>query len=241
MARFSAVASPTSRIPKANRKRGRVVLRALSMAATRLRADFCPIRSRPASWMALRLNKSAGVFTSPLSTSCSTILSPRPSTSMARRAAKCLIASLRCASQNRPPEQRVTASPSSRSTAEPHTGHWVGKRISRASTGRCASTTATICGITSPARRTITVSPIMTPRRAISSALCRVALETVTPPTNTGLSLATGVTAPVRPTWNSTFSSRVISSSAGNLWAVAQRGARATKPSSCCSAMSSTL
>ena len=40
---------PTSRIPNANRKRGSVVLRAASMAATRLRADFCPIRSSPAS------------------------------------------------------------------------------------------------------------------------------------------------------------------------------------------------
>ena len=71
--------------------------------------------------------------------------------------------------------------------------------------------------------------------------LCKVALLTVTPPTNTGASRATGVIAPVRPTWNSTPSSVVISSCAGNLCATAQRGARDTKPSRCCSATLSTL
>ncbi|MNP37660.1 hypothetical protein D3C76_1311190 [compost metagenome] len=78
----------------------------------------------------------------------------------------------------------------------------------------------------------ITVSPIISPRRATSSMLCNVALDTVTPATFTGLSRATGVTAPVRPTWNSTSSTSVSSSMAGNLWAMAQRGSRARKPSS---------
>ena len=54
--------------------------------------------------------------------------------------------------------------------------------------------------MTSPARCTTTVSPTRTSLRAISSSLCRVALETTTPPTVTGLSLAIGVSAPVRPT-----------------------------------------
>ncbi|CSI91377.1 Uncharacterised protein [Vibrio cholerae] len=54
--------------------------------------------------------------------------------------------------------------------------------------------------MTSPARRITTVSPTITPKRSISSALCNVALLTVTPPTNTGSNLATGVIAPVRPT-----------------------------------------
>ena len=54
--------------------------------------------------------------------------------------------------------------------------------------------------MTSPARCTTTVSPTRTSLRAISSSLCRVALETTTPPTVTGLSLASGVSAPVRPT-----------------------------------------
>ena len=46
-----------------------------------------------------------------------------------------------------------------------------------------------ICGMTSPARWTTTVSPTRTSLRAISSSLCRVALETTTPPTVTGLKL----------------------------------------------------
>jgi hypothetical protein len=59
----------------------------------------------------------------------------------------------------------------------------------------------------------------------------QVALVTVTPPTKTGLSRATGVIAPVRPTWTSMPSTSVSASSAGNLWAMAKRGARETKPS----------
>ncbi|MCY1449920.1 hypothetical protein D9M71_666930 [compost metagenome] len=102
-------------------------------------------------------------------------------------------------------------------------------------------TTCTTCGITSPARRMITVSPIIRPRRATSSMLCSVALATVTPATLTGFRRATGVTAPVRPTWNSTSSSSVSSSIAGNLWAMAQRGSRARKPSSRWEAMLLTL
>jgi hypothetical protein len=95
--------------------------------------------------------------------------------------------------------------------------------------------------MTSPARRTTTVSPIMNPLRSTSSMLCSVALLTVTPPTNTGFSLAAGVNAPVRPTLKTTPSSAVISSSAGNLCASAHRGARETKPSFSWSARLSTL
>ena len=55
------------------------------------------------------------------------------------------------------------------------------------------------CGITSPALSTITVSPILISLRYISSSLCCVALETITPPTLTGFIFATGVSAPVLP------------------------------------------
>ena len=55
--------------------------------------------------------------------------------------------------------------------------------------GACRATTSTICGMTSPARCTTTVSPTRTSLRAISSSLCSVALETTTPPTVTGCSL----------------------------------------------------
>jgi hypothetical protein len=71
--------------------------------------------------------------------------------------------------------------------------------------------------------------------------LCKVALVTVTPPTNTGASRATGVSAPVRPTCVSMASTVVSASSAGNLWAMANRGARETKPSAACAARSLTL
>ena len=54
-------------------------------------------------------------------------------------------------------------------------------------------------GITSPALSTVTVSPILISFRLISSSLCKVALETITPPILIGLILATGVIAPVLP------------------------------------------
>ena len=47
---------------------------------------------------------------------------------------------------------------------------------------------------------------------------------TTTPPTVTGSRRATGDRAPVRPTWMSIASSRVVARSAENLWASAQRG-----------------
>ena len=77
--------------------------------------------------------------------------------------------------------------------------------------------------------------------RRTSSSLCSVALVTVTPPTNTGFSRATGVIAPVRPTCTSMASTSVAISSAGNLCAIAKRGARDTKPRRSCAAKSSTL
>ncbi len=75
----------------------------------------------------------------------------------------------------------------------------------------------------------------------ISSSLCSVALRTVVPPTNTGSSLATGVSLPVRPTCTSMSRTTVSCSCAGYLCATAQRGSRDLKPSRCCSARSSTL
>jgi hypothetical protein len=77
--------------------------------------------------------------------------------------------------------------------------------------------------------------------RAISSSLCSVAFCTSTPPTFTGSSRATGVSAPVRPTWMRMSCNTVIACSAGNFHAIAQRGARPTKPSRRCSARSSIL
>src|SRR4030095_13701633 len=128
-----------------------------------------------------------------------------------------------------------------RTTADPHSGHFFGITKALALDGRFSVTTRTTSGMTSPARRTITVSPICTSLRRTSSSLCSVALVTVTPPTNTGFKRATGVIAPVRPTCTSMPTTSVAISSAGNLCATAQRGSRLTKPSFCCRSRRSTL
>ena len=77
-----------------------------------------------------------------------------------------------------------------------------------------------------------TRSPILTSSRLISSKLCRLALETTLPARFTGVSIATGVTAPVLPIPSSISSSFVEISSGGNLKAVAHLGARDVYPSS---------
>ena len=59
--------------------------------------------------------------------------------------------------------------------------------------------TRTTLGMTSPLRSKSTQSPICKPSRAISSWLCNVARDTITPLTFTGRNLAMGVMAPVRP------------------------------------------
>ncbi len=74
-----------------------------------------------------------------------------------------------------------------------------------------------ISGITSPALRITTVSPISTPLRLTSPALCRVASSTVDPATFTGAMNANGVTRPVRPTFTRMSSSLVLTSSGGYL------------------------
>ena len=67
--------------------------------------------------------------------------------------------------------------------------------------------------------------------RSSSPALCRVAIPTVEPETSTGSITPKGVTRPVRPTLTSIESSLVVTSSGGNLKAIAQRGAFAVEPS----------
>ena len=137
--------------------------------------------------------------------------------------------------------QRAAASSSGLITSEPQIGQSSGNFILRGRPFRFSVSTLTTSGITSPARRTITVSPTRTSFRCSSSKLCSVALLTVTPPTNTGFNLATGVTVPVRPTCHSIATTVVNCSWAGNLCAIAQRGARETKPSCACNSKSSTL
>ena len=113
----------------------------------------------------------------------------------------------------------------------PHDGHSDGGTMSRSAPVRLdSSSTPATNGITSPARRTSTVSPILIPRARITSWLASVARMTVVPPTNTGSKAATGEPFPVLPTSHSTSASTVVFSSAANLNASAPRGEFARVP-----------
>ena len=84
--------------------------------------------------------------------------------------------------------------------------------------------------MTSPALSIVTVSPILISFLMISSSLCKVALETLTPPIFTGSIFATGVKAPVLPIWISIFKTFEIDLLDENLCAIAHLGAFATFP-----------
>ena len=99
----------------------------------------------------------------------------------------------------------------------------------------------TTCGITSPARITITSSPSRTSLRRRSSSLWSVASFTITPETCTGSSTANGTMWPVRPTFHATWFSVVVAVVGGNFHAIAPRGSRPTTPSWRCSSSSSTF
>ena len=156
------------------------------------------------------------------------------------RLTQCASRSFTCAGQSME-TQRYATSPSSCTTGLPHAGHVWGMRHSAASAGRFASTGPTTSGITSPALCTTMVSPTRTSLRCTSSSLCSVARAMVEPETVTGSNSATGVSTPVRPTWMRISRRTVSFSSGGNLNAIAQRGARAVKPSASCWAKLSTF
>ena len=88
----------------------------------------------------------------------------------------------------------------SRASSLPHSGHFFGILNSFSLPVRSSTTGPSISGITSPALRKKTTSPIKTPLRLTSAGLCNVAKETVDPATRTGSTSARGVTRPVRPT-----------------------------------------
>ena len=111
--------------------------------------------------------------------------------------------------------QRVSDSPSACTRVEAMSqGHVEGNTQGLQFLGRFSSTGPTTSGITSPALRTITVSPGRTSFSATCSRLWRVAMETVEPLTTTGSSTANGVARPVRPieTW---MSFRIVLRSSG--------------------------
>src|ERR1700704_4712758 len=114
---------------------------------------------------------------------------------MSMAAAKCTIRPHRCAGQSTL-TQLVAASPSARTSGCPHAGQSFGNFHRLRPLRRFASTGPTTSGITSPALRTMTVSPTRTSLRATSSSLCNVACWTVEPPTKTGSSRAKGGARP---------------------------------------------
>ena len=75
----------------------------------------------------------------------------------------------------------------------------------------------------------------------MSSSLCSVAREMVTPPTSTGSSSAHGLSAPVRPTRMRISFSRVTAVIGAHLNARAQRGRSCSEPSRACCSNESTL
>ena len=112
----------------------------------------------------------------------------------------------------------MSASPSLAGASNvPHSGQCVGMTNSRSEPSRKSTTGPSTSGMTSPALRITTVSPISTPLRLTSEALCRVAWLTVEPATFTGSIHANGVTRPVRPTLTWMSRSLVLTSSGGYL------------------------
>src|SRR5216684_1297623 len=212
-------------MPSALMKRSSAIWRRSSIAATSLAALTSPQPSRSAMISAFSRKMSPGWRMRPSSQNSAMCFEPSPSMSKQSRATKCFSRSTAWAAQIRPPVQRRTTMPSSRTARLPQIGHFSGYWKGRASFGRRSRMTPTICGITSPARWTMTVSPMRTSLRAISSSLCKVARCTTTPPTVIGSSTATGVSAPCRPTDIRMSRSTVVACCAGNLCARAQRGA----------------
>ena len=97
--------------------------------------------------------------------------------------------------------QRTATSPSARFVSPPQTGHFAGISNFRSAPVRFSTMTESTAGMTSPALTIQTWSPMRMSWRAIWSSLCRVARAMVEPASSTGLSSATGVRMPVRPTW----------------------------------------
>ena len=159
---------------------------------------------------------SPGSDSRPAEVSCWTRFSPSPSMSMAPRDAKCPMRPSRWAGQSTL-TQNVSDSPSMRMSGPWHTGHSAGKVHSGRPSGRFDRTGATTSGITSPALRTVTVSPGRTSFTRTWSWLWRVASCTVDPLTFTGSNWANGVAFPVRPMDTMMSLRRVVASSGGNL------------------------
>ena len=241
-AKICAVCSPTKRMPSALSRRASPRDFDASIARSRLATLFSPIRGRPPAAnpprarrrrrcrAPIRAASTARAKTSPKPLDVHRAARGKMPKALGRLARdttrSCSATSLRPADDRRRC-RRPGSGPACEST--------------RSLPVRSAITGPTTRGITSPARTTITVSPIRISLLSIYAALCSVALRTVTPPICTGSRTAFGLSVPVRPTVTPTSTSFVRASRALNLNAIAQRGSRATAPSFSCSAKSSTL
>ena len=179
-------------------------------------------------------------FNKPSSKNFLILASPKFLISMASLLTKCAMRSTICALQSILTHLQ-TASVLSLTKAVAQTGQWVGNTIFFSIPVLRLAMEWTICGMTSPARSIITVSPKSKSFSMIYSWLWMEILETVTPPIATGFNLATGVTAPVLPTWNSTCSKTVVACLALNLNAIAHLGWCDVMPNFSCKAKSLTL
>lgn len=128
--------------------------------------------------------------------------------------------------------QRRSMSPSFMAcNSVPQSGQTAGISNSRSLPSRRSATGPRISGMTSPALRSTTVSPMRTPLAFTTSWLWSVANSTSEPATWTGSTTAYGVTRPVRPTPTRMSTSLVLTSSGAYFQAIAQRGAREVEPS----------
>ena len=123
-----------------------------------------------------------------------------------------------CAGQLRALGQRRSTSPSlAGASGVPHSGQSSGMTKGRSLPSRSATTGPSTSGITSPALRSTTVSPMSTPLARTTSWLCRVAWRTSDPATRAFCMTANGVARPVRPMETTMSSSLVLTSSGGYL------------------------
>ena len=137
-----------------------------------------------------------------------------PSMFITPREAKCRIDSFNRAGQL-VLMQRLAASASSRTILPPHTGHALGMR-NGVPVGPLRVHPHHFRDHVAAALDHHVVADLQ-PQPPISSSLCSVARETVTPPTSTGFRCATGVSAPVRPTCTSMSSTAVTACRAAYL------------------------
>ncbi len=144
--------------------------------------------------------------------------SPSASTSSAPREPMCSTRPRTCAGQLRAFGQRRSMSPSfAGASVVPHSGQSSGITNSRSEPSRSSTTGPRTSGMTSPALRRTTVSPMSTPFAFTTSWLCSVAWRTSLPATRTFSMTAKGVARPVRPTLTTMSRSLVFTCSGGYL------------------------